>query len=62
MKNSNELLKWNEEMVLPLFCITLIMSINKVMKGSLFTSVENSFKIMAAKFVPYFKGGERLER
>ena len=33
-----------------------------VMKGSSFTSVKNSFEIMAAKFVPYFEGGERLER
>ena len=32
-----------------------------VMKGSSFTSVKNSFEIMAIKFVPYFEGG-RLER
>ena len=31
---------------------------NKVLiiKGSSFTSVKNSFEIMAAKFVPYFEG------
>ena len=29
-----------------------------VMKGPLFTSVKNSFEIMAAKFVPCFEGGE----
>ena len=33
-----------------------VMSINQVMKGSSFTSVKNSFEIMAAKFVPYFEG------
>ena len=33
-----------------------------VMKGSSFTNVKNSFEIMAAKFMPYFEGGERLER
>ena len=27
-----------------------------VMKCSSFTSVKNSFEIMAAKFVPYFEG------
>ena len=27
-----------------------------VMKGSSFTSVKNSFEIMAAKFVPHFEG------
>ena len=56
MKNSDELLKWNEKMVLPLFLHDLIMRTDQVMKGSSFTSVKNSFDIIAAKFVPYFEG------
>ena len=30
-----------------------------IMKGSSFTSVKNSFEIMAAKFVPYFEGEKK---
>ena len=40
----------------PIILHDLIMWINQVMKGSSFTSVKNSFEIMDAKFVPYFKG------
>ena len=59
MKNSDELLKRNEEMVLPLFCMTFgHMNKVQIMKDSLFTSDKNSFEIMAAKFVPYFEGGK----
>ena len=39
------------------------MSINQVMKGSSFTSVnKKSFEIMAAKVCAIFRGGERTER
>ena len=34
----------------------------QVMKGSSFTSVKNSFEIMAAKVCAIFRGGERTER
>ena len=40
----------------PIILHDWVMSINQVMKGSSFTSVKNSFEIMAIKFVPYFEG------
>ena len=55
-KNSDELLKWNEEKGTPVVMHDLIMWINQVVKYSSFASVRNSFEIMAANFVPYFEG------
>ena len=46
----------------PIVLHDLIMWINQVIKDSSFASIKNSFKIMAAKFVPYFEGGEILKR
>ena len=59
-KKEYEELRWALEMErgtgTPIVLHDLIMWINKVIKDSSFTSVKNSFKIMAAKFVPYFEG------
>ena len=50
IKNSEELLKRNEEMILSLFCIS---SSNERI---LVHKCKDSFEIMATKFVPYFEG------
>ena len=45
----------------PIVLHDLIMWLNQLMEGSMFTSVKNSFEIIPAKFVPYFEGEKDLK-
>ena len=58
-KEKKEELLWALEMErengAPIVLHDLIIWINQVMKDFSFTSVKNSFEIMAAKYVPYFE-------
>ena len=55
IKDFIKLLKWNEESVLPYELRNDFMWTRKVKDIYSFTRIQNDFKIMAVKFMPYFE-------